>query len=75
MPPKIQELPANPKPKNNPFLSSGKKKTVKQDAKDIYGTDLLRKGLNTPDYIKGTPLDKLFLELEDKLRGKESHPK
>lgn len=75
MPPKIEEIPSNPVPntssvpKNNPFLSSGKKKTIKQDAKDVYNTDNLRKGLNKPDYIKGTPLDKLFLDLEDKLQG------
>lgn len=73
MPPKIEEVTKVEKDattaKRNPFLNPKKKQTVKRDAKDVYGTESLRKGLNKPDYIKGTPLDKLFLELEDKLQG------
>lgn len=44
------------------MLPPERKKTVKRDAKEIY------KGLHKP-YIKGTPLDNLFLDLENKLEG------
>lgn len=44
------------------MLPPERKKTVRRDAKEIY------KGLHKP-YIKGTPLDNLFSDLEQKLEG------
>lgn len=74
MAPKIEEVdPANgrnneqKKETKNPFEVS-KKKTIRRDAKEIYG-DQIRKGLNKPQYNRGTPLDKLFIKLEEITEG------
>lgn len=71
MPPKIEELPTvkkEDKPKRNPFASTTKKKTIKRDAREVYGTNE-RKGLHTPQYRSNLPIDLFFSEVEGKLDG------
>lgn len=67
VPPKIEVIEEiAPVPRKNPFAPKSKKKTVKRDANEVYPQ---RKGLNKPDYIGDSPLDRLFLELETVLEG------
>lgn len=47
-------------PPKNPFAKP-QAKTIRRDGKEVY------KGLNVPDFVPTTPLDKLFADLEEKL--------
>ncbi|KAK7682976.1 hypothetical protein QCA50_014009 [Cerrena zonata] len=74
MPPKIEELPIKSEPVpsgnkevKNPFASK-KNTTVRRNAQDIY-PDKNRKGLNVPDYLGNSPLDKLFERLQKVVEG------
>lgn len=65
-PPKIEVMEEKVVPKRNPFAPRENKKTVKRSADEVYPQ---RKGLNKPDYIGNSPLDKLFAKLETILDG------
>lgn len=74
MPPKIEELPIKSEPVpsgnkeiKNPFAPK-KKSTIRRNAQDIY-PDKNRKGLNVPDYLGNSPLDKLFQRLQKVVEG------
>lgn len=67
--PKIEEISTTSTVKKNPFATKEKKKTIRRDPKDIYNFDELKKGLNKPQYLRNSPLDKLFYELETILDG------
>ena len=72
MAPKIEEIPSikeETKPKKNPFAPKTKKTTIRREAKDVYGANEPRKGLHTPQYQSKSPIDILFAEIEEKLRG------
>lgn len=70
MAPKIEEVKEKqPLVKPNPFAINEKKATIRRDPKDLYSTKELRKGLHTPEYNRGSPLDKVFLDLEKKIDG------
>lgn len=65
---KIEELNSET-PKKNPFAVK-KKTTVKREADEVYPE---RKGLNKPQFLGNSPLDKLFHQLEELLdEGLES---
>mmetsp|Transcript_7834 Transcript_7834/g.7763 ORF Transcript_7834/g.7763 Transcript_7834/m.7763 type:complete len:1022 (-) Transcript_7834:2373-5438(-) len=72
MAPKIEEI--SPikelsKPRKNPFETPKKKTTIRRDAKDVYGSKEPRKGLHTPQYQSKSPIDLLFTEIEENLKG------
>lgn len=72
MAPKIEEITSikeGTKPKNNPFAPKTKKTTIRREAKDVYGANEPRKGLHTPQYQSKSPIDILFAEIEENLRG------
>ena len=51
------------------FAPKTKKTTIRREAKDVYGANEPRKGLHTPQYQSKSPIDILFAEIEEKLRG------
>lgn len=62
MPPKIEDLGAPRRPKNNPFEEKPKK-TIRRTAEET------KKGLNEPQFKGNTKLDHLFIKLETIVDG------
>lgn len=72
MAPKIEEISPikeSSKPRKNPFETQKKKTTIRRDAKDVYGSKEPRKGLHTPQYQSKSPIDLLFIKIDENLKG------